>query len=98
MRFGFHFLDFTIPGEPQTLASTIAATARATEQVGGSWFTVMDHYFQMEAFQTAHDPMLEGYTTLGFIAAQTEKMAVGLLARGDTYRPPGRLAKIGTTP
>jgi F420-dependent oxidoreductase-like protein len=97
MRFGFHFLDFTIPGEPQTLASTIAATAKATEQVGGAWFTVMDHYFQMEGYQTAHDPMLEGYTTLGFIAGQTETVKVGTVVSGVTYRHPGLLVKIATT-
>jgi F420-dependent oxidoreductase-like protein len=97
MRFGFHFLDFTIPGEPQSLAPTIAATAKMTEQVGGSWFTVMDHYFQMENFQTAHDPMLEGYTTLGFIAAQTERVRIGTVVTGVTYRHPGLLVKIATT-
>jgi F420-dependent oxidoreductase-like protein len=97
MRFGFHFLDFTIPGEPQTLAPTIAATAKATEQAGGAWFTVMDHYFQMERFQTAHDPMLEGYTTLGFIAALTERVKIGTVVSGVTYRHPGLLVKIATT-
>src|SRR5258705_9961334 len=97
MRFGFHFLDFTLPGEPQTLAPTIAATAKAAEQAGASWFTVMDHYFQMEGFQTARDPMLEGYTTLGFAAAHTERVKLGTLVTGVTYRHPGLLVKIVTT-
>ena len=97
MRFGFHFLDFTLPGQPQTLAPTIAATAKAAEQAGASWFTVMDHYFQMERFKTAHDPMLEGYTTLGFAAAQTERVKLGTLVTGVTYRHPGLLMKIATT-
>jgi len=97
MRFGFHFLDFTLPGEPQTLAPTIAATAKAAEQAGAAWFTVMDHYFQMEGFQTARDPMLEGYTTLGFAAGQTERVKLGTLVTGVTYRHPGLLVKIATT-
>lgn len=97
MRFGTHFLDFTLPGEPETLAHAIAATASATEQAGGSWFTVMDHYLQMDVFRTAHDPMLEGYTVLGFTAAHTSTLKLGTLVSGVTYRHPGLLAKIVTT-
>jgi F420-dependent oxidoreductase-like protein len=97
MRFGIHFMDFNLPGEPAVIAPTIAATARATEEAGGSWFTAMDHYFQMEAFRTAHDPMLEGYTMLGFAAAHTGRLKLGTLVTGVTYRHPGLLAKIATT-
>ena len=57
----------------------------------------MDHFFQMEGFQTAHDPMLEGYTTLGYLAAKTERMKLGTVVTGVTYRHPGLLAKIATT-
>jgi F420-dependent oxidoreductase-like protein len=41
--------------------------------------------------------MLEGYTTLGFLAAKTERMTLGLLVTGVMYRYPGLLAKIVTT-
>jgi F420-dependent oxidoreductase-like protein len=97
MRFGFHFLDFTLPGEPATLAPTIAATAKAAEDIGASWFTVMDHWFQMEGFQTAFDPMLEGYTTLGFVAGQTSTIKLGTVVTGVTYRHPALLVKTATT-
>lgn len=97
MRFGFHFMDFTLPGQPQTLAATIRDTARAADRVGASWFTVMDHYLQMERFRTARDPMLEGYTTLGFAAGVTERVKLGTVVTGVTYRHPGLLAKIVTT-
>ncbi len=97
MRFGLHFMDFNLPGEPASIAPTIAATAKATEEAGGSWFTAMDHYFQMEQFRTAHDPMLEGYTLLGFAAAHTSRVKLGTLVTGVTYRHPGLLSKIVTT-
>jgi F420-dependent oxidoreductase-like protein len=97
MRFGLHFMDFNLPGEPASLAPAIAATAKATEEAGGSWFTAMDHFFQMELFRTAHDPMLEGYTVLGFAAAHTSRVRLGTLVTGITYRHPGLLAKIATT-
>ena len=90
-------MDFNLPGEPASIAPAIAATARATEEIGGAWFTAMDHYFQMEAFRTAHDPMLEGYTLLGFAAAHTSRVKLGTLVTGITYRHPGVLSKIVTT-
>ena len=97
MRFGIHFMDFNLPGEPASIAPTIASTAKATEEAGGSWFTAMDHFFQMEIFRTAHDPMLEGYTVLGFAAAHTSRVKLGTLVTGVTYRHPGLLSKIVTT-
>ena len=97
MRFGFHFLDFTLPEGPASYAPSLRATAAAAEATGASWFTVMDHYFQMEFFRTAHDPMLEAYATLGFLAGVTERVKLGTVVTGVTYRHPGLLAKIGTT-
>ena len=97
MRFGFHFLDFTIPQGPASYAPSLRSTAAAAEAAGASWLTVMDHYFQMEFFRTAHDPMLEAYTTLGFLAGATERVKLGTVVTGVTYRHPGLLAKIATT-
>src|SRR4051794_19261846 len=94
MRFGFHFLDFTLPGSPATLAGHLGRTAQAAEQAGASWLTVMDHFFQMEQFQTAHDPMLEGYTTLGFLAAKPGGVNLGTVVTGVPSRHPGLLVKI----
>ena len=57
----------------------------------------MDHYFQMEEFADRQEPMLEGYTALGFLAGRTERIRLGLMVTGVTYRHPGLLAKIVTT-
>jgi F420-dependent oxidoreductase-like protein len=97
MRVGIHFVNFTLPGAPDSLARTLARTARIAEDSGVSTFTLMDHWFQMEMMASAYDPMLEGYTSLGFLAAQTNSMTLGLLCTGVTYRHPGLLAKIVTT-
>ena len=97
MRFGFHFLDFTIPGSPASIAPMLRDTAVAAEEVGANWFTVMDHWFQMEAYRTAHDEMLEGYTALGYIAAVTKRVKIGTMVTGVTYRHPGLLVKTATT-
>ena len=97
MELGIHFANFTLPGGPEALGPTLAATAQAAEEGGCSTFTLMDHWFQMEQLATARDPMLEGYTSLGFLAGKTERITLGLLVTGVTYRSPGLLAKIVTT-
>jgi F420-dependent oxidoreductase-like protein len=97
MELGIHFVNFTLRGQPESLAPTLRATARAAEQAGCASFTLMDHWFQMESMATSQDPMLEGYTSLGFLAALTERMTLGLLVTGVTYRHPGLLAKTVTT-
>lgn len=97
MELALHHPNFTLPGGPEALGPTLARTARAADAAGWSTMTLMDHYFQMERLSRAEDPMLEGYTSLGFLAAQTERIQLGLLVTGVTYRHPGLLAKIVTT-
>src|ERR1700710_2207447 len=97
MELGIHFANFTLPGGAAALAPTLAATAEAAEEGGCSLFTLMDHWFQMESLATSYDPMLEGYTSLGYLAAKTKTMRLRLLVTGVTYRHPGLLAKIVTT-
>ncbi len=97
MQLGIHFVNFTLPGGPGELGATLAATAEAADEAGCATFTLMDHWFQMEQFADASEPMLEGYTSLGFLAARTRRVNLSLLVTGVTYRHPGLLAKIVTT-
>jgi F420-dependent oxidoreductase-like protein len=97
MKLGIHFVNFAFPGGAESIAPTLAATAAVAEAGGCSTFTLMDHWFQMESFASATDPMLEGYTSLGFLAGQTTSMTLSLLVTGVTYRHPGLLAKVVTT-
>jgi F420-dependent oxidoreductase-like protein len=97
MKLGLHYWNYSTPAEPSEIAPTLAETARIAEQAGISAFTVMDHYFQMEFTTSAEEPMLEAYTTLGYLAAKTERMTLGVLVTGAMYRYPGLLAKIVTT-
>jgi F420-dependent oxidoreductase-like protein len=97
MKLGLHYWNYTTPADPAAIAPTLAEAARISEQAGLSVFTVMDHYFQMEGMAGAEEPMLEAYTTLGYLAGQTERMTLGVLVTGVMYRHPGLLAKIVTT-
>lgn len=97
MRLGVHLVNFSLPGGPETIGPTIAATGRAAEEAGLDNLSFMDHYFQLDFFSGAGEPMLEGYTALGFLAAHTSSVELQLLMTGVTYRHPGLLAKIVST-
>jgi F420-dependent oxidoreductase-like protein len=97
VKLGLHYWNYSTPSDPTQIAPTLAETARVAEQAGFSTFTVMDHYFQMEHAGSAAEPMLEAYTTLGYVAARTERLTLGVLVTGVMYRHPGLLAKIVTT-
>ena len=97
MELGIHYANFSHPGGAAAIAPRLAETARVADQGGVALFTVMDHWFQMEQMGGPPEPMLEGYTTLGSLAALTERLRLSLLVTGTTYRRPGLLAKIVTT-
>ncbi|MFF0458315.1 LLM class F420-dependent oxidoreductase [Nocardia africana] len=98
MELGFHIPIFDIDGGTTAIAGELARVGQAAEAAGATWLSFMDHYFQIEPTGLpAEANMLEGYTTLGFLAAHTTSIDLGLLVTGVTYRHPGLLAKIVTT-
>jgi F420-dependent oxidoreductase-like protein len=97
MRIGLHVTSFSWPGAPASIAPTLRQIAEEIEPAGIEELTFMDHWFQMDATAPATEPMLEGYTSLGFMAAETTGVTLGLLVTGVTYRHPGLLAKIIAT-
>jgi F420-dependent oxidoreductase-like protein len=97
MQLGVHYANFTHPDWETRLVERLADTARIADEGGAAWFTVMDHWFQMEQLGGPSEPMLEGYTTLGYLAAVTDRVRLSLLVTGVTYRWPGLLAKTVTT-
>lgn len=97
MRVGVHLVAWDLPGGPAAIGPTLAAVARAAEDAGVTNLSLMDHYFQLEMMGSADQPMLEGYTSLGFLAGLTSTVELQLLVTGVTYRHPGLLAKIVST-
>ncbi len=98
MELGFHLPVFDIDGGPTAIAGELARVGAAAEASGATWLSFMDHFFQIEPTGLpAEAAMLEGYTTLGYLAAHTSTIDLGLLVTGVTYRHPGLLAKIVTT-
>jgi len=92
-----HVSRFDWAGASNGIGPGISALARTAEGIGVRTLSFMDHWFQMDLVAPAEDPMLEGYTALGFVAGRTESLRLRLLVTGVTYRHPGLLAKTITT-
>jgi hypothetical protein len=99
MDLALRMVNFDYPGGPETITAVLAEVGQALESAGIINLSVMDHYLQMEApgMGGPRAPMLEGYATLGFLAAHTESVELQLLVTGVTYRHPGLLVKILST-
>jgi len=103
MRIGLQVPNFTWPGGPARIAPTLAEIARAADAAGFASLWVMDHFFQIGSrdramgLGPAEDEMLEGYSTLAYLAGLTQRVQLGTLVTGVIYRYPGLLVKTVTT-
>ena len=89
--------NFTWEGGDAIIGPTYASIGRKAEEAGFDSFWVMDHFFQIPGLGQAEEPMLESYSALAFIAGQTQKIKLGTMVTGVTYRHPGLLVKTVTT-
>jgi alkanesulfonate monooxygenase SsuD/methylene tetrahydromethanopterin reductase-like flavin-dependent oxidoreductase (luciferase family) len=97
MRFGLHMPNFTWEGGPSALAGGLTQIARAAEDAGFDRVSVMDHVWQIAPLGPPENEMLEAYTTLGYLAAQTQRVKLLTVVTAVVYRDPGLLAKAVTT-
>jgi F420-dependent oxidoreductase-like protein len=97
MHVDIHVPRFTWPGGAGAIGPTFTSLAQTADAIGVRTLSVMDHWFQMDMMWPAEEPMLEGYTTLSYAAAKTERLRFRMLVGGVTYRHPGLLAKTVTT-
>jgi F420-dependent oxidoreductase-like protein len=97
LDFGLQVSRFDWPGHPATTAATLAEVAAAAEEAGFSSLWVMDHVLQIPQIGREWEDMLESWTTLGYLAGVTERIRLGTLVTGITYRNIAHLAKIVAT-
>lgn len=97
MHIGLQIPNFSWPGGAAALGNKLAQIARTADEAGFASLWVMDHFFQIDIVGPPETDMLEGYSTLAYVAALTTKLRLGTMVTGVTYRHPGILAKTAAT-
>ena len=97
MKVGLHIADFSWEGGPPALGPRLGEVARRADEAGVDRISVMDHLWQIGHRGPPELEMLEAYTTLGFLAASTERVKLLTVVTAVVYREPGLLAKAVTT-
>jgi F420-dependent oxidoreductase-like protein len=97
VKVGLQIPSFTWPGGTEAIGRTLGEIAGDADAGGFDSIWVMDHFFQIRGVGGQTEPMLEGWTTLGYLAARTSRARLGLLVGGVHYRPPGLWIKAATT-
>ena len=97
MRLGLQVPNFTYPNGQAELGDTFALIAQRAERAGLYSLWVMDHFFQIGFAGPSEMEMLEGWSALAFAAGLTNRIKLGTMVTGVTYRYPGILVKTATT-
>ncbi|MFL5778365.1 MAG: LLM class F420-dependent oxidoreductase [Chloroflexota bacterium] len=97
MKVGIQIASFSWPGGAAAIGPTLGRLVRAADDAGIDSIWVMDHFFQIRGVGRREEPMLEGWTTLGWIAANSQRARLGLMVGGIHYRQPGLWIKAATT-
>jgi F420-dependent oxidoreductase-like protein len=97
VRIGLQIPSFSWPGGAEAIGPTLGRIVETADAAGFDSLWVMDHFFQIGGVGRSEEPMLEGWTTLGFMAAHSRRAALGLMVGGVHYRQAGLWAKAATT-
>ncbi|OLF06204.1 LLM class F420-dependent oxidoreductase [Actinophytocola xinjiangensis] len=94
MRISLNVTDYSWSGPT---GQRLTDVAHAADEAGIDTVWVSDHLLQADPTSTVDADMLEGYTTLGFLAAATTRVRLGTMVTAATYRAPALLVKAVTT-
>jgi F420-dependent oxidoreductase-like protein len=98
MRVSISVTNYSWPGGPGVFGDELARLAAAADQAGVDTVWVVDHLIQADPTAASdHTEMYEAYTTLGYLAARTERVRLGTMVSAAALRPPALLTKAVTT-
>ena len=97
MKVGLQIPSYTWPGGTDAIGPTLARIVRDADEAGFDSIWVMDHFFQIRGVGRVNEPMLEGMTALGFMAAHSTRARLGLMVGGVHYRQAPLWAKATRT-
>jgi F420-dependent oxidoreductase-like protein len=97
MRLSLNLTSYSWSERPSAIATRLSEVVRAADEAGLDTVWVSDHLLQADPTHAEDAEMLEAYTTLGFLAARSERVRLGTMVTGVTYRPPALLVKAVTT-
>jgi F420-dependent oxidoreductase-like protein len=97
MRVSITITNYSWPGGPQALGRELDGVVTAADAAGVDTVWVADHVLQKDPFAGSDTEMLEACTTLGFVAARTERVRLGAMVAAATFRPPSLLIKSVTS-
>ena len=98
MKVGLQIIRFDWSNNMHAICGRLRDIAKLADESGFYSLWVMDHLFQMgDEFGPVDAPMLEGYSTINYLAAITQHVRLGILVTGISYRNPGLLIKMVST-
>lgn len=97
LRLGLWFSNYNWPQDQGALGDTFATIAQRAERAGLSSLWVPDHFLMPLRFGDQDENVLESWSALAFLAGRTNRIKLGTLVTGVTYRYPGLLLKTATT-
>lgn len=96
MRISITVTNFSWPAT-DGLRDRLVEVASIADQAGFDTVFVADHLMQAEPGTDPNEPVLEAFTTLGHLAAHTQRVRLGTMVTAAPWRPPAILIKAVTT-
>jgi alkanesulfonate monooxygenase SsuD/methylene tetrahydromethanopterin reductase-like flavin-dependent oxidoreductase (luciferase family) len=98
MKLGISMGGFPVGTDVADMGPLLSTLARRADEAGLDSLWTMDHFFQIPiSGQPPEAPLLEAYSVLSFLAAETARVRLGTMVTSVAYRHPGVLIKAVTS-